>query len=346
MSTIAIYYLAFNEKRVEESMSVQQLEYAIENNAKPFSQSWEQIPSLFEVLRKDDFVKIYMDIENYNNEDFALLDDIITEFREYFKDKSGQTLGKYVLTENKHSRHPGRSFHVIFPEYKLKLSNLRNLIGGFVETHMHFNNVIDSTVYSDRRLFRLPRQHGICGLAKSEIQYAELKRRGEDTWKKWLETYGKENYHDFVYRDGITVDTNAAACSIIKNVNDCTEITTNFTCSKKFIPNGTSGGNHRGRGNVQVRLDLAPVVDSISKGFNTLAAAKEEIDVDSKIKVALLSLEFSGKEFVQNQRMLLDRLNEYFSKNQTYEGFEARAGSKLTKQEVYQLIKFVFNINE
>lgn len=355
MLTIASYNYAYNEHRNIINMSVEEVNKIVANTPDFSGKEWEIIPSLFEVLYNNDMVKIFMDIENYHCDDYSLFKEIIADFKKYFHNVSGKKLGSYVLTKNFNSRHPGGSFHVIFSGYKLRLENLKKLIWGFLEKNEKYNGIIDGSVYTDRRLFRLPNQHGICGFSKSEIQslnlqYSDFKSQTSDAWNKWYNTYGVNNYHQFITIDNSDTIENPYENYeyIIKYVEDCEVITTHFTCNKKFKAKGTSGNftTKNTKGKISVNLDMTPIIDSISKGFNTLAAVKEEIDIDSKIKVALLALEFNGKELIQNQIILLNKLNDYYNANQTYEGFEVRTGSKLSKQEVYQLIKLVFKITE
>lgn len=344
MSTIAYYYFAFNERRSFKIVNINDLEKQIDDR-QTFKNEWEEIPSMFEIIYKDDYVKIFMDIENYSYEKLDILTYTINKFKQYFNIRTGLELGKYILTENKNSRHQGKSFHVIFPEYKLKFSNLRKLIYGFVESHkmdVCFNDrIIDTSIYTDRRLFRLPYQHGICGCGKNEIQYSQIRARDSETWKNWLQIYGDKNYHQFVTLPGETEETDLIKKSVIKYTDECKEITTQFTCSAKFKPAGTSGNFNK---NVNVNIDIVPIVETITKGFNSISQTKEDLNVDSKIKVALMSLGFR-ESLSKNESNLIKSLKQYYAKNNTYEGF-VNDDEKLTKDEVFKLLQFVFGIKE
>lgn len=343
MSTVSTYFFAFNEPRFVNKLTSDEIHSQITKYK--FAKPWEKIPSLFEVLYNEDFVKIFMDVENYHDETFDTLDRLIESFRDYFNAKTTMELGKYVLTENKHSRHPGRSFHVIFPEYKLKLYNLRRLVVGFIEQHKEFADIVDRCVYSNNRLFRLPLQHGIAGNGKDEIHYCDIRARKPEVWEQWEKAYGNENYHDFIHRPGITVD-HIYERYIIKETSDCVEITTGFTCSKEFV-GGFSGG--------RTRCNNLPVVKELCGVLSTAIASTVDViksqtfetpkiqNTDSAIKVALLSLEYSGETYHERIRDLLNRLNEYYSKNNTYNNFEDN-GRVLTSEEVLTLVKIVFDI--
>lgn len=349
------YNFAFNEPRIVIPMDVNEIAAYI----KPYEykEEWEKIPALFEVLYNTDYIKIFMDIENYFDTSDTLLNNLINDFIEYFNNNKGildsKLTKKYVLTENKHSRHNGRSFHLIFTDKKILMPNLKKLICGFVEKNTQYEKIIDVSVYSNKRLFRLPLQHSACGLAKGEeISFKDLYYKTSEAWNKWKTVYADNNYHDYYELNNRTPEGKLSDY-IIQSVDNCSEIHTQFTCTKIPKSNDFSGNyfmRNKYNNNVNVKLDLEPVTKVITEGIssviNSVVQPKQDVltDIDIKIKVALKSLKYSNAVLNEQKQLLLTKLNEHFAKNKTYEGF-VDDDSTLTKSEVYQLVKIVFGIS-
>lgn len=113
--------------------------------------------TVFEVLQTP-IRKMYFDIENIPADQPDLINTIITNLIEYAGIAPDTP---YTLTHNAHSRHPGLSYHVIFP-LKMDVTNLYNLVCGFKIAHINYVSYIDSSVYNHNwRLFRLPGQRGV-----------------------------------------------------------------------------------------------------------------------------------------------------------------------------------------
>lgn len=116
--------------------------------------------SIFEVIGKTNLVKIYMDIEYVSND--QVLQRIIETFQDFFKRYFRLPIGPYVVTKNHYiSKKKLNSYHVVFTDYKLRLFDIRNLIGMFVVRHAEFNDYIDLQCYSVDNLFRSIGQYTI-----------------------------------------------------------------------------------------------------------------------------------------------------------------------------------------
>jgi hypothetical protein len=116
--------------------------------------------SIFESIGKTSPIKIYMDIEYVSND--QMLQRIIDKFQDFFKRYFRLPIGHYVVTKNNYiSRKKLNSYHFVFTDYKLRLFDVRNLIGMFVVRHAEFNDYIDLQCYSVDNLFRSIGQYTI-----------------------------------------------------------------------------------------------------------------------------------------------------------------------------------------
>ena len=118
---------------------------------------------VFEVLNVDNR-RLYFDIENIPNKSRHLIYDLIRDLSNFL----GVDKQSYVLTINKGSRHPGLSYHLLFP-YKTYANNILNLVRNFKLKYSQYKNYIDECVYNHGRLFRLPNQFGIGNSVKGHF---------------------------------------------------------------------------------------------------------------------------------------------------------------------------------
>lgn len=110
---------------------------------------------MYEVIR-DGTVRVYFDIEGIPENNDKLIYEIIDELNNFAHFDCTPT-----ITENKHSHHEGRSYHVYFP-CRIQLYSLQNLVWLFIEQDYkkfdwkkRYYAYIDHTVYNNRRLFRV-----------------------------------------------------------------------------------------------------------------------------------------------------------------------------------------------
>lgn len=125
--------------------------------------------SRYEVLFKN-WRKIYFDLDKIENKpenkDIAVR--FITAWKKwlanYTKRPELENM-KYVITTNTNSAtHPGLSFHIICYEYSMQATELKNSIIMFcngTEEGKEFKEIVDISVYSHKRLFKVPNYTGI-----------------------------------------------------------------------------------------------------------------------------------------------------------------------------------------
>ena len=110
--------------------------------------------SFYEVLPKNHYIKIFLDIENIPMDEPDIIDNIIRDFKKFTKDSANVDINLIALTLNTNSiSHEGRSYHVIY-DVCTEIFNMRNMICWFLWKFPHYKNFVDSTVYSRNRLFK------------------------------------------------------------------------------------------------------------------------------------------------------------------------------------------------
>lgn len=124
------------------------------------SRHLDNTSSIFEVIGKTTPIKIYLDVEYVPGD--QVLKKIIDQFNDFFEKYFRFPVGPYVVTKNHFvSKKKLHSYHIIFTKYKLRLFDVRNLIGKFVVRHAEFNDYIDLKCYSVDNLFRSIGQYTI-----------------------------------------------------------------------------------------------------------------------------------------------------------------------------------------
>ena len=259
------YYFSFKEVSQVELKSISEVVKIIEQSKQKQQsekiEQWEKIPAYFEIFNGYDNVKIFMDIENYKDETNNTLVNLINDFIKYFNEetKNKYDISNYILTENENSRHPGRSFHLIFLNVCLNYRNLRNLIFNFVENHKIYKNIIDTSVYSNNRLFRLPYQHTVSGCAKGELTFNQIEEHTSKIWEKWFDTYYNNNFHSMTNMLGTIHFSSKQEDYIIQNVQDCKLIEEIFKNNTTFKPSGFSFGRKH------INIIPANIVNAVNK---------------------------------------------------------------------------------
>jgi hypothetical protein len=166
--------------------------------------------SIYEVIGKSELIKIYFDIECVPND--QVLRTILDKFQSFANKFLRIHLDNYVVTKNHYidSKKKMCSYHVIFTDYKLRLFDVRNLVGMFVTKHAEFNNFIDLQCYSVDNLFRSIGQYTI------------------DHYNN-VRSYNFENYHSLYnlkeerfYKD-IEINDSMIKKTIIQSIHDTNE---------------------------------------------------------------------------------------------------------------------------
>jgi hypothetical protein len=166
--------------------------------------------SIYEVIGNSELIKLYFDIECVPND--QVLRTILDKFQTFAKKSLRVYLDNYVVTKN-HYIDPKKkmcSYHVIFTDYKLRLFDVRNLVGMFVTKHAEFNNFIDLQCYSVDNLFRSIGQYTI------------------DHYNN-VRSYNFENYHSLYnikeerFYEDVEINDSMIGKTIIQNINDTNE---------------------------------------------------------------------------------------------------------------------------
>ena len=107
---------------------------------------------------------IYIDFEGVQtadpNDDSIMLS-FVNKFIDYYNLTSyygtfGDKVGdKYVISKNLHSKHPGLSYHIFIPVV-MKRTDMKLILQVFLMNHKEYIPYVDISVYSSKRLFRVP----------------------------------------------------------------------------------------------------------------------------------------------------------------------------------------------
>ena len=168
--------------------------------------------SFFEILNNYTNLKPYFDIEKIPVDQPNLIYDIIGDLRTWFSKETGNELGEYVLTLNKHSiSHEGLSYHLIFYEWSCQQSKILSMLNNFLESHQEYVNYMDGSVYSNGRLFRSINQIGV---DKKSFQLSKF----------------EDDLHTII---NVEQTDDAIAKSIIQNTEDTKKIEHKFKSVKR-----------------------------------------------------------------------------------------------------------------
>ena len=236
--------------------------------------------SYFEVLSAYKALKPYFDIEKIPVDQPNLIYDLIGDLRTWFSKETGEEMGEYILTHNKHSvSHEGLSYHLIFYERKTTQDNILNLLNNFLEAHPEYVTYMDGSVYSKDRLFRSVNQIGV------------------DKKNKRLSQY-EEDMHVIINKDQ---NDESIAQSIIQNIKDCKSIDHNFEAVKRprsrHISNFTTTS--------KLKQPTIIIHNHINKDDDKFVPTKET-------NKANMDDEIYGKAFALNLKR--DKLNDYVKK--------------------------------
>lgn len=110
--------------------------------------------SFYEVLQRNHYLKIFLDVENIPMEESEIINYIIRDFKIFTKESANVDIELLALTLNTNSMsHEGRSYHVIF-NLCTEIFNMKNMIYWFLKKFPCYLKFVDSTVYSRNRLFK------------------------------------------------------------------------------------------------------------------------------------------------------------------------------------------------
>ena len=107
---------------------------------------------------------IYIDFEGVqsaNPDDDSIMLSFVNKFIDYYNLTSyygtfGDKVGdKYVISKNLHSKHPGLSYHIFIPVV-MKRTDIKLILQVFLMNHKEYIPYVDVSVYSSKRLFRVP----------------------------------------------------------------------------------------------------------------------------------------------------------------------------------------------
>ena len=110
--------------------------------------------------------RLYLDVEGIPFENESLIYELQTDLNKFLHEKDSKQCDKdliFVITYNQSSaNHIGRSYHLICTNYSMSFINMKGLIEEFVNTDgIKYKEYVDCSVYSKKRLFKLPYYIGI-----------------------------------------------------------------------------------------------------------------------------------------------------------------------------------------
>ena len=107
---------------------------------------------------------IYIDFEGVqsaNPDDDSIMLSFVNKFIDYYNLTSyygtfgDRVKDKYVISKNLHSKHPGLSYHIFIPVV-MKRTDMKLILQVFLMNHKEYIPYVDVSVYSSKRLFRVP----------------------------------------------------------------------------------------------------------------------------------------------------------------------------------------------
>lgn len=267
--------------------------------------------SYFEVLSAYGALKPYFDIEKIPVDQPNLIYDLIGDLRTWFSKETGEELGDYILTHNKHSvNHEGLSYHLIFYERETIQSNILNLLNNFLEAHPEYVKFMDGSVYSNNRLFKSVNQIGV------------------DKKNKRLSQY-EEDMHVIINKDQ---NDESIAQSIIQNTQECEPIKYNFKTVKrtksKHISNYT---------NSKLKQPTIIIHNHINKDDDKFVPIKEtnKVNMDDEIYGKAFALNLKRDKLNDYVKEYINELLEYYDKNKTFDGY------KQSKEQILIILKLI-----
>lgn len=203
-------------------------------------------------VNHDNVNKLYIDVENiHDRKPDEFLNKLINDFIKYIKsnnnylfkynysnnelinvvknDEINNIDTSYVITKNiKSSSHDGLSYHVIFSNIVIENGNyIRNILKNFIMLHKEYFGCIDLSVYTKRRLFRLPYNHNCLNykyqykaftanekvIYEKDVHIPQIKEdNGEIDFKKYIITYldntKDKEYYLIMYAKNIDTEFN------------------------------------------------------------------------------------------------------------------------------------------
>ena len=150
-------FAEFNSKAIEKL----NLKDVISAISKP-----NELDSLYEYLESDLEVRFFMDIENICVKSTeigdSIVEQIIWDFIE-FTHEFNININTVAITKNfKSENHNGQSFHVIFiSNNRICFRELKYWMNAFLALYPSNQKYVDTIVYKDNRMFKLPNQYGV-----------------------------------------------------------------------------------------------------------------------------------------------------------------------------------------
>ena len=268
--------------------------------------------SLFEVLSAYKALKPYFDIEKIPVDQPNLIYDLIGDLRTWFSKETGEELGEYILTHNKHSvSHEGLSYHLIFYERKTTQDNILNLLNNFLEAHPEYVTYMDGSVYSKDRLFRSVNQIGV------------------DKKNKRLSQY-EEDMHVIINKEQ---NDESIAQSIIQNIKDCKSIDHNFEPVKRprsrHISNFTTTS--------KLKQPTIIIHNHINKDDDKFVPTKEtnKANMDDEIYGKAFALNLKRDKLNDYVKEYINELLDYYAQNKTFDGY------KQSKEQILIILKLI-----
>lgn len=280
------------------------------------SRSNDEKSSIFEVIGKSELIKIYFDIECVPND--QVLRTILDKFQSFATKFLKVYLDNYVVTKNHYidSKKKMCSYHVVFTDYKLRLYDVRNLVGMFVTKHAEFNNFIDLQCYAVDNLFRSVGQYTV------------------DHYNN-VRSYNFENYHSLYnlkeerFYEDIEINDSMIGKTIIQNINDTTEFPRMVPIQPQALINILI--EHKkfrlSKNNPQRSDQQRPIInDSMIRSMNNSLIRSMNESIETQINNSInklmndlikTSLNDSIKMFIEQTDSRFNQLNNQFnSKNE------------------------------
>lgn len=267
--------------------------------------------SYFEVLSAHGSLKPYFDVEKIPVDQPNLIYDLIGDLRTWFSKETGEELGDYILTHNKHSiGHEGLSYHLIFHERETTQNNISNLLNNFLEAHPEYVKFMDGSVYSNNRLFKSVNQIGV-------------------DKKKYCLSDFKDDMHIIVNKEQ---NDETILQSIIQNTQDCKSIKYNFKSVKR--PKSKRISNYT-RPNLKQPTII--IHNHIKNDDNNFVPTKEskKVNMDDEIYGKAFALNLKRDQLNDYVKAYINELLEYYDKNKTFDGY------KQSKEQILIILKLI-----
>lgn len=157
--------------------------------------------SVHELLDKDKR-KMYFDIEKIPETKPELINEMIDALKKFFETKKVRNI-KYVLTINEGSPHEGLSYHLIFYNYSCYYNELKDAVKEFLFNNEKYNTYLDTSVYSVKRLFKMPYNYGIIkgkGVDLNSNNYHKIVEIPENLDKSTLSRYVIQDTNGTIFK--------------------------------------------------------------------------------------------------------------------------------------------------